>query len=172
VNPGTADGVAGILLEAINQHATEAKLRVWEAALSDLPEITMIDGSLLAEAVAVDLVRHTARFVTIAEFRGAYLAQLPKTATPNRSDLPELEESTAEADPQTAKEWIARIRAQLAAMKTKSTEMGLGRGQPRMPVEERPLTFGERLRDAEGAGICPWPKGDPRHRKENNGDAG
>jgi hypothetical protein len=127
VNPGSADGVAGILLEAINQHATEAKLRVWEAALADLPEITMIDGTNLAEAVAVDLVRHTPRFVTIAEFRGAYLARLPRTATPNRSDLPQLEEAVVEADPRTAKEWLAHIRAQLAAMEAKNAAMGLGR---------------------------------------------
>jgi hypothetical protein len=166
VNPGSADGVAGILLEAINQYATEAKLRVWEAALADLPEITMIDGTNLAEAVAVDLVRHTPRFVTIAEFRGAYLARLPKTATPNRSDLPQLEESRHEADPRTAKEWVAHIRAQLAAMEHKSVAMGLGRGQP--STAHHAVGSAGPLYNTEGAGICPWPKGDPRNRKEEH----
>jgi hypothetical protein len=166
VNPGTADAVCGILLEGAGRHATADILNIWNAALADLPEITMIDGTNMAEAVAIDLVRHSPRFVTIAEFRGAYLARLPATATPNRSDLPELEEGGPEASPETAKEWIAKIRAQLAAMEVKSRSQGLGRGQPPIVADPRPITHAERTGNPEGAGICPWPKGDPRNRKE------
>jgi hypothetical protein len=136
VNPGTADGVAGVLMEGAGRHATSSTLAIWEAALADLPEVTGLDGTPLAESVALDLVRHSTRFVSIAEFRGAYLARLPRTATPNRSDLPELEEAEQDADPKTAAEWMAHIRAQLAALKAKSTAAGLG--PQRQPFPEPP----------------------------------
>jgi hypothetical protein len=112
VNADAADAVAGVLYEAIGRHCTVETLIAWQLGLADLPDHTLAGGASLAEHVAVLLARSATEFVTLAEFRAAYLARLPRSPSPNRSDLPELECVTGDR-PASSAGWLARCREQL-----------------------------------------------------------
>jgi hypothetical protein len=90
----------------------------------------------------------------LAAVRERHLDQARSTVRPDRSlrALPagDLSPTTSEV----AKQRLAELRAAIAGMRVKSRT---ALGAPAR-VDDRPITREERLRGAEGADICPWPK--------------
>jgi hypothetical protein len=93
-----------------------AILSVWEAGCADLRDYWMADGTHLGEFTALELIRQSGKFHTLADFRGAYMARLPRPPGQNRSDLPELQPASHDraASAESMARWVAICREQLA----------------------------------------------------------
>jgi hypothetical protein len=92
-----------------------AILSVWEAGCADLRDHWMPDGTHLADFTALDLIRQSGKLHSVADFRGAYMARLPRPPGQNRSDLRELEVAVNDrpASRETTRFWASKCRQQL-----------------------------------------------------------